>query len=561
MTSTFTLSSLSRLLPDTSEAYLKGFLDDRCFQEKRDAERADEASLKPPAEVVAIAKRALKMTEEGKLKPGDGMEVGTKQWVTKIANGEPVSLEKARKGWRWFKRNSRFAGEPQDSPAYAAWMYWFGSPGRSWFNRLAREYGFGDDSGAEKEDYRGSGRRDSDRMDKRRPGSRSSNRGITCGGHVHWVKDPRVKDGGYCRKNPDSSLHMAEAPSEWESADDATKLAVVAGLGLLGGGIAGFALSQFMSQQGTETLVRRARTEAEAAANKQKKEYMAKATAKMQEQHEREMAGAVKQAKESVQAESNAEFERRVQAVEERAFMAVESRARKLADETIALSQAEFNLRLERQAEEIRANVHSEAQKQIVAERMKAQAAAREEILQKTAPPGKKGTVLVDERQGIALGASIQQGLDFQNLPENRQKGRIRDAVDRLGNRRAADGLRDLHMDFNREIRDFIREPVSTGERVSQKRTAEIIMNRWGQLSDMLGRQGARENVYVGKVNQIKGSAKTEYMEMWEQLRERGYSESAIVEFDRKSAALSGKLLKSISEAVDDTRNRNPLTD
>ena len=93
----------------------------------------------PPESVQNAFKRALSATESGKLKIGSGMEAATKAWAKKLANGESVSPEKARQGYRWFKRNARFEGSPKDSPAWASWAYWGYSEGRSWFNRLWRQ--------------------------------------------------------------------------------------------------------------------------------------------------------------------------------------------------------------------------------------------------------------------------------------------------------------------------------------------------------------------------------------------------------------------------------------
>ncbi|MEO0868188.1 MAG: phage portal protein, partial [Cyanobacteria bacterium J06642_11] len=93
-------------------------------------------NFKPPLSVQKAFQRALSATESGKLKIGSGMESATKAWAKKLASGQPVSPEKARQGYRWFKRNARFESSPKDSPAWASWAYWGYSEGRSWFNRL-----------------------------------------------------------------------------------------------------------------------------------------------------------------------------------------------------------------------------------------------------------------------------------------------------------------------------------------------------------------------------------------------------------------------------------------
>lgn len=107
-------------------------------EEKTD-DKYSHINFTPPESVQKAFKRALSATDSGKLKIGSGMEAATKAWAKKLANGESVSPEKARQGYRWFKRNARFENEPKDSPAWASWAYWGYSEGRSWFNRLWRQ--------------------------------------------------------------------------------------------------------------------------------------------------------------------------------------------------------------------------------------------------------------------------------------------------------------------------------------------------------------------------------------------------------------------------------------
>lgn len=96
-------------------------------------------SFKPPQGVINAAKRALRATESGQLKIGSGMEASTKSWVKRVAKGEPITPAKAKQGYRWFKRNARFKNAEKDSPAWAAWAYWFYGEGQSWFNKLWRQ--------------------------------------------------------------------------------------------------------------------------------------------------------------------------------------------------------------------------------------------------------------------------------------------------------------------------------------------------------------------------------------------------------------------------------------
>jgi 2'-5' RNA ligase len=91
----------------------------------------------PPHDVRAAARRGLKLHEDGKT--GPGLEPITVAWARRIADGEDISPDKARQGNRWWGRNKRFLAFPKDSPAYAAAMLWFGSPGQRWMAKLVNQ--------------------------------------------------------------------------------------------------------------------------------------------------------------------------------------------------------------------------------------------------------------------------------------------------------------------------------------------------------------------------------------------------------------------------------------
>jgi 2'-5' RNA ligase len=91
----------------------------------------------PPQDVQAAARKGLSLHEAGKT--GSGLEAATVAWARRIANGEDISPDKARQGNRWWGRNKRFLGFPKDSPAYAAAMLWFGSPGQRWMAKLVNQ--------------------------------------------------------------------------------------------------------------------------------------------------------------------------------------------------------------------------------------------------------------------------------------------------------------------------------------------------------------------------------------------------------------------------------------
>lgn len=101
--------------------------------------RYSHINFKPPSSVQAAFKRALAGAKAGTLKVGSGMEPATKSWAAKFARGEAASPDKAKKGYRFFKRNARFKDLPKDSPGWAAWAYWGYGAGRGWFSKLYRQ--------------------------------------------------------------------------------------------------------------------------------------------------------------------------------------------------------------------------------------------------------------------------------------------------------------------------------------------------------------------------------------------------------------------------------------
>lgn len=97
----------------------------------------DAINFAPPQGVRAACRRGLKLHEQGL--SGDGLEPATVAWARKFAAGQACSPAKARKGNRWYGRNSRFAKQPKDSPAYVSWLLWGGRAGKGWFASLVRQ--------------------------------------------------------------------------------------------------------------------------------------------------------------------------------------------------------------------------------------------------------------------------------------------------------------------------------------------------------------------------------------------------------------------------------------
>lgn len=101
----------------------------------------DGINFAPPESVKSKFKKGLKLYEEGK--GGKGLVPATITWARKLAAGESISPEKARKMSAWHARHAvdkrpgwDKAGE--ETPGYVANLLWGGEPGREWADRLVK---------------------------------------------------------------------------------------------------------------------------------------------------------------------------------------------------------------------------------------------------------------------------------------------------------------------------------------------------------------------------------------------------------------------------------------
>ncbi len=101
-------------------------------------------NFRPPQGVRAACKRGIELHEAGL--SGDGLQPDTVAWARRLARGENVSPEKARKMARWFGRNRRFADAPKDSPAWVSFCLWGGHAGDAWSSKLVRQMNAADNA-------------------------------------------------------------------------------------------------------------------------------------------------------------------------------------------------------------------------------------------------------------------------------------------------------------------------------------------------------------------------------------------------------------------------------
>ena len=101
----------------------------------------DGINFTPPAGVRSACRAGLKLKEEGH--GGKGLVGATVSWARKLAAGQKISPEKARKMNAWFARHSvgsssRTLGD-KTSPAWVAWQLWGGNAGKAWSAKLVKQ--------------------------------------------------------------------------------------------------------------------------------------------------------------------------------------------------------------------------------------------------------------------------------------------------------------------------------------------------------------------------------------------------------------------------------------
>lgn len=89
-------------------------------------------SLAAPASVRRAFRQGLALYAAGR--GGAGLRPETVAWARRLADGQPITLEKARKMRAWFARHgvaklesARRMRDPE-SPAAVAWLLWGGDP-------------------------------------------------------------------------------------------------------------------------------------------------------------------------------------------------------------------------------------------------------------------------------------------------------------------------------------------------------------------------------------------------------------------------------------------------
>ena len=104
-----------------------------------------EAAMSPPSAVKAACKRGLELKGDH---GGGGLTSAAVAWAKKLAAGQPISPEKARKMHAFFARHKVDKKPHWDSPptpGYVAWQLWGGDAGKTWAAKIVKQLDKEDD--------------------------------------------------------------------------------------------------------------------------------------------------------------------------------------------------------------------------------------------------------------------------------------------------------------------------------------------------------------------------------------------------------------------------------
>ena len=145
------------LMPEDHPLSTKG---ESSTDEEESRARYDGIDFSPPQDARVELARGLRWYEEGH--GGDGLVPDTIRWARRLARGENITPDKARKMRAWLARHEvdkqaegfRPGEDGYPSPGRVAWALWAGDPGVRWSNSLVAQL---DRADAEAEDGRACG--------------------------------------------------------------------------------------------------------------------------------------------------------------------------------------------------------------------------------------------------------------------------------------------------------------------------------------------------------------------------------------------------------------------
>jgi HK97 family phage portal protein len=110
----------------------------------------DGIDFKPSGRVRSAFRKGIELYEAGR--GGDGLVAATIRWARRLAAGEAITPDKARKMRAWHARHASdkvpgWDKEGDETPGYVAFLLWGGEPGRDWSERLVSQMDKADEQG------------------------------------------------------------------------------------------------------------------------------------------------------------------------------------------------------------------------------------------------------------------------------------------------------------------------------------------------------------------------------------------------------------------------------
>lgn len=245
-------------------------------------------------------------------------------------------------------------------------------------------------------------------------------------------------------------------------------------------------------------------------------------------------------------AEAQRDANKRVASETEQIKQQLEAEFKAKAQEAEASAQASIDGEVSRRTAEAEQRIHGEALTKIEENRRKAQAEARETIQsfqdQQVAGKTRKGALISDEKQGIALAASTRRALDLNSVSKESLERRFDEAVDGLVAKR-----------LNRALDDLAGPLTDQAKAIRQGSESPAV--KWQAMENALIQQANRENAIAGKLIDTRTDYRKRHRELLNSYRQRaaeqgGFNDKLISEFDKELTTLNQTMQTDINRAI-----------
>ena len=302
---------------------------------------------------------------------------------------------------------------------------------------------------------------------------------------------------------------------------------------------------QQQADQETERRVAQARKEIALESDRKLQEGITQTQIAERQQFNEQLVAA----RRGMAAEVSQEVEQRSQEARAEMERQYKTRLPQARSKLEAQFQQKFNNRLQQREIEIRDRTHQEALAQIAQERAAALHEAREQVLAATQPKARHAGDLVDsDKDGIALAASVWQGMNLSTVTPANQDRRIQRAAERMVNRHLEQAIADLNASFRDRTKAI--QQLGGGPSNSRKAMENRLRIRWEAMERALLSQTRREIALDDAAVEQRKKLTAAYKELMKSVRESDYSPESITAFDRRSGTLAKQVRREMNTAL-----------